>query len=483
MGDGYQEGFYAGLKLAKATNSIVVAVNYRVGPFGFLSHDILQREDQNNSTGNMGVRDQQAGLQWVRDNIASFGGDPKRVTIFGESAGGFSVCWHLASSTSKDLFHGAIIESGSCDAKEFFRHAKDQNQFGDKYAASVGCNSTAKGSSDASFLACLRSKTTVELMNGVLNWFNPNWPSKNNLFLTSSSTTSLASSPYTMFGVGLPGLAPVMPWGPVIDGTSVGTQDLPLTILQEGKGNYVPTIWGSNRDEGSLFVPLVSLIIKGSSFPMNELSINLTLQHFFKNNQSMVADVLALYPLGDYKNSQDSRAASILRDCFFSCAMRRGARAMDAYLPEKAWLYHFEFPMEYNPMYHLLGNFHASELGFVFDTWVLPTSNSQDMSATFQRYWGNLANSGDVNVDYNKTCCSERRDSNTGSGVGGVGGSPSTTYWPSHNRTDDWNIVLDMPANAQQHLYEEKCDFWDANIRFIHSSRSFWFNNNNNSST
>ena len=74
-------------------------------------------------------------------------------------------------------------------------------------------------------------------------------------------------------------------------------------------------------------------------------------------------------------------------------------------------------------MYHLLGNFHASELGFVFDTWVLPTSNSQDMSATFQRYWGNLANSGDVNVDYNKTCCSERRDSNTGSGVGGVGGA------------------------------------------------------------
>jgi para-nitrobenzyl esterase len=73
----HQDGLYKGSNIAKATNSIVVAVNYRVGPFGFLSHDVLQREDQNGSTGNMGVRDQQAGLKWVRDNIAAFNGDPQ----------------------------------------------------------------------------------------------------------------------------------------------------------------------------------------------------------------------------------------------------------------------------------------------------------------------------------------------------------------------------------------------------------------------
>lgn len=467
LGDGYEFSFYNAKKLSKATNTIVVAVNYRVGPLGFLSHDALQREDSDASTGNMGVRDQQAGLLWVRDNIAAFGGDPSRVSIFGESAGGFSVCWHLASPKSRGLFHAAIIESGSCDADEFFLPLRSQNDFGDAYSAAIGCNSSATRT-DAEFLACLRSKKTEEIMNGILNWFNPNWPhrlgNKNGDGVARGPSLAAfervaSSKPYSELAslmpgtqaadilAGLPPLAPVMPWGPTVDGSTAGLLDKPLNILRSGKGNYVPTIWGSNKDEGSMFVPLVSLVVKGGSFPLTESSLEKTLLHFYKNNATMVNEVLTLYPLGDYSNNQDDRAAAILRDCFFTCAMRRAARAMDDH-GAKSWLYHFEFPLKGlgKLAWNILGNFHASELGFVFNTWVSGDKESQTMVAAFQRYWGNLAHSLDVNVDGNHV----RYKAGT-----------QHVVWPHHNRSTDYNIVLDLPVQPQQHLYKDKCDYWD----------------------
>ena len=90
---------------------IVVGINYRLGAMGFLGHPALR--DADGSVGNYGIMDQQAALRWVQANIAQFGGDPKNVTIFGESAGGFSVMTHLASPLSAGLFNKAIIESGA----------------------------------------------------------------------------------------------------------------------------------------------------------------------------------------------------------------------------------------------------------------------------------------------------------------------------------------------------------------------------------
>ena len=101
---------YDGKNLAKK-GVVVVSVAYRVGPFGFLAHPELSAENSGHS-GNYGLLDQIAGLQWVRRNIAAFGGDPKRVTIFGESAGGISVSMLAASPLAKELFQRAISESG-----------------------------------------------------------------------------------------------------------------------------------------------------------------------------------------------------------------------------------------------------------------------------------------------------------------------------------------------------------------------------------
>ncbi len=114
FGGGLQCGYpsemeFDGERLARR-GIVVVSVNYRVGVFGFLCHEELSRENPM-SRGNMGSRDQQMGLLWVRDNIAAFGGDPDRVTIAGQSAGGGSVLTQMVCPENKGLFRGAVIMS------------------------------------------------------------------------------------------------------------------------------------------------------------------------------------------------------------------------------------------------------------------------------------------------------------------------------------------------------------------------------------
>lgn len=109
-GDG-AEPRYDGESMAKK-GMVVVTVNYRLNVFGFLAHPELSKEASYKASGNYGLLDQLAGLKWVQKNIAAFGGDPKRVTIAGESAGSISVSMHMASPLSKNLIAGAIGESG-----------------------------------------------------------------------------------------------------------------------------------------------------------------------------------------------------------------------------------------------------------------------------------------------------------------------------------------------------------------------------------
>ena len=104
-------GLYDPMPLVEKGGVIVVTINYRLGVLGFLAHPALDAEGHLNA--NYGLMDQQFALQWVQRNIAAFGGDPKRVTIFGESAGGLSVYANLASPTAAGLFRRAIAESGA----------------------------------------------------------------------------------------------------------------------------------------------------------------------------------------------------------------------------------------------------------------------------------------------------------------------------------------------------------------------------------
>lgn len=152
-GGGYYGGTaaqppYDGANLAKH-GAIVVTINYRLGVLGFFTHPELTAESPHHASGNQGIQDQIAALAWVRDNIAAFGGDPERVTIFGNSAGGESVAQLMASPVAKGLFHRAISESGNfgvpIDASEnaYFSQASAEER-AQKFAKGTGASNLAQ---------------------------------------------------------------------------------------------------------------------------------------------------------------------------------------------------------------------------------------------------------------------------------------------------------------------------------------------------
>ena len=188
------EKYYWGDDLAYK-GAVVVTFNYRVGVLGFLAHPDLTRESGRNASGNYGLMDQIAALKWVRRNIAAFGGDPERVTIFGQSAGGASVGQLMASPPARGLFQRAIGESGGIGLGHG-RTLVEAEQSGVNYAKSLGAHSIAE----------LRSKTPDELR-------------------------SIPSH-----------------FGPIIDGYVIPID--PLTVFREGKQNAVPLIAGSVANEG-----------------------------------------------------------------------------------------------------------------------------------------------------------------------------------------------------------------------------------------
>jgi para-nitrobenzyl esterase len=200
-------GIYNGEGLA-AKGAVVVTINYRMGVFGYFAHPELTKESDRNASGNYGFLDQVAALEWVQKNIEAFGGDPKRVTIFGESAGSWSVNYLSASPLAKGLFQRAIGESGA----EFAPTKKlaDGEQAGVKFAESQKAKS----------IADLRAITADDLNKA-------------------------------QGGYG----------GPVVDGYLLPAEV--ETIYAQGKQNDVPFLLGSNADEGTLFTPAN---VKGDSF-------------------------------------------------------------------------------------------------------------------------------------------------------------------------------------------------------------------------
>ena len=130
--NGNADDYDAG-RLTSRGDIVVVTLNYRLGALGFLAHPALGPAGH---VGNYGLADQQAALRWVRDNIANFGGDPGKVTVAGESAGGISVCDHLVAPGSAGLFRAAIIHSGPCQAQGTRTEAEKTSL---DYAAEAGC--------------------------------------------------------------------------------------------------------------------------------------------------------------------------------------------------------------------------------------------------------------------------------------------------------------------------------------------------------
>ena len=149
---------YDGAALARRGDVIVVIMNYRLGALGFFAHPAIDGEGHEN--GNYGMMDQQASLRWIQDNIAKFGGDPKRVTIFGQSAGGSSVLIHMVSPASQGLFQQVIIESGQ---RMNLPTEADAAKKGVDFAKAAGCPDQSA--------ACLRALPVKTILDNQTPYF------------------------------------------------------------------------------------------------------------------------------------------------------------------------------------------------------------------------------------------------------------------------------------------------------------------------
>ena len=174
---------YDGKILASQRGVIVVSINYRVGPLGFL---YLGNEK---APGNVGLLDQQLALKWIHTNIEAFGGDQNAITLFGESAGAASISYHLMSAGSESYFGRAILQSGSSLAHWAYQPPEVAKQFAVIFAKKMGCSQT----SDDDIVNCLKGKDPSEMANTQWNvpltcLTFPFVPTLDNYFITKSPT-------------------------------------------------------------------------------------------------------------------------------------------------------------------------------------------------------------------------------------------------------------------------------------------------------
>ncbi len=336
--------FYTGQFFAKNQGVIVVSLNYRLGAFGFFSHPAIDAE-QGAPSGNQGVWDQNLALQWVQKNIAQFGGDPKNVTIFGESAGSFNVCWHVASPKSTGLFARAISESGGCTTKTTTKAEADTTN--QDLASQLGCSGDGA-------LACLRGKSVADIL--------------------SQSAMGVTGT--------------MLRFGPVVDGDMM--PDQPRARYDRGDVAKVPYLLGSNTDEGTLFT-------QGQTVT-DEAGLRAAISSSLPGAD--VDKILAVYPLSkfaDQDNPAQAALARILGDAQLVCSTWDTASRMQK-LGVDVYMYNFDVPVVISSLPTLkLGATHGSELVYVFQTSPAFTPADTMLSNIMQTYWATFAKTGDPN--------------------------------------------------------------------------------------
>jgi len=349
----YGGGFTGGSAASPVTSGevlagkgvVLVSIAYRVGPMGFLAHPELSAESPQKVSGNYGLLDMIAALKWIRHNIAAFGGDPAKVTIFGQSAGGIAVSQLCASPLARGLFDGAISESGGSFAAprptgqpgENMRRLADAERQGVAIARSAGVNS----------IAALRALPAPQVLaaargNGV------SWP--------------------------------------VVDGWVLPSDQ--YLLYESGHFNDVPVLVGYNSDEGA-------------SFPRERSSAD-----FAVNTHRRYGDyadrLLAAYPAGDGTLPRSAR--DLVRDASFGWQTWTWARLQSRHGRSRAWLYFFDQHPDYPAGSPQAGSGapHGREVAYVFghlDGLRNETPGAADrlISDAMGTYWTNFAKYGDPN--------------------------------------------------------------------------------------
>lgn len=345
--------------LVENGNVIVVTINYRLGYLGFFAHPAIDGEGHLN--GNYGLMDQQFALQWVKKNIAAFGGDATRVTVFGESAGGQSIYANLASPTAAGLFERAIAESGAyAEFQDYYNFIVPLAQAetiggpaapsGTAIAASIGCSDQTS--------ACLRSVPASAFVN---------------------------LEPGTIY--------------PFVDGSVLS--ETPTDAFASGNFNKVPVISGGNHDEWRAFV---NDQYDATGHPL------LTEQDYEDATVALYGSFLGpivytyFYPLADYPSAGVALGASGT-DGIFACPERNSVRLLSHYVTTYAYEFNDEnapAPFSFQGTFPL-GAYHFAEVPYLFDLYErflgvdLFTADQHQLIDSMVSYWTTFAANGDPN--------------------------------------------------------------------------------------
>jgi len=300
---------------------VVVSMNYRLGPYGFLAHPALTAEQ--GASGNWGLMDQQAALRWVRDNVAAFGGDPDDVTLFGQSAGGLSTCLHLVAPESRGLFHRVIVQSGLCES------ALDDQAGGEAHGVALAERLGCTGDDAA---ACLRAAD------------------RDAIEAADEAATSVVDE-----------LSGDQAWWPIVDSVTVPSEV--RDAVEAGDFADVPAIVGWTAQEGSFFAFLADT----GDDPVDEAAYRQIVEALAEAHGAAVDDIVAAYPLADYPDAAGAAAAAY-GDAVITCPSRRFAHLYAAHAAQPPWVYRFDYPDAafQIPTERDLGAFHAGEIQFVF---------------------------------------------------------------------------------------------------------------------
>jgi para-nitrobenzyl esterase len=337
------DGTYHGKRLA-SKGVVVVTINYRLNVLGFFAHPELTAESERGASGNYGLLDQIAALEWVQRNISAFGGDPGRVTIFGESAGAVDVGYLMASPLAGGLFHGAISQSGGYAVAET-RTLADVEAQGAELVEKLGL------SDEADVLQAMRAKDAQELM-----------------------AETFAAYPK---GINL---------GPARDGWFL--TEAPGQVFSNGRQHDVPMMIGANADEWT------ALRFFDPEYTPDSFRAALRWTYGTTGERAE-----ALYAV----SSEEELRGAIDRwmtDLVFVGPSVYMARWMDN-VSSPAYFYVFSRHLP-APGGKELGAYHAAELPYVWDNidtnpWVPRDDSDQALAEIMSTYWVHFATTGDPN--------------------------------------------------------------------------------------
>ncbi|XP_053316772.1 cholinesterase [Spea bombifrons] len=410
-GGGFETGtssldVYDGKFLARTERVIVISINYRVGALGFLAFP-----GNPEAPGNVGLFDQRLALQWIHENIAAFGGNPKSITLFGESAGGASVSYHMLSPKSHPFFTRAIMQSGTANAPwAVISKTEAQNR-----ALTLANLLSCSFRNETEIIACLRSKTPQEIVEKALS---------------TLPHRSLIEINFL----------------PAVDGDFlIDTPEVLLELGQLKKTTEILT--GVNKDEGSYFLVynLPGFSKDHESF-INRTQFQENVKLAFRKATELAVDSILFHYTNweDEQNPTHNRDAmdDIVGDYNFICPLLEFTKR-NTELGNAAYVYFFNHRSSKLSWPDWMGVVHGYEIEFVFGIPMYRrlnfTRSEEKLARTIMRYWANFAKTGNPN-----------------------GAQSQENRWPVFTLDEQHYLMLDTEdSKTDRKMRAKQCRFWN----------------------